>query len=111
MPKTKEITVTIPDYLYEVSLRMTTLGLFHDLSELVSAGLRRELREAQRLLELEMEPENWRAGVEKQREQIQKKRAETGQLPLSEAEVIAQLRATRREIWEHDYKSYYTLDA
>ena len=111
MTTTKEITVTIPDHLYEVALRMTALGLFHDLSELVSAGLRRELREAQQLLELEIEPENWQAGVQKLRAQIQQKRAEMGQPLLSETEVIAQLRTTRREIWEHDYKPYYTPDA
>jgi Arc/MetJ-type ribon-helix-helix transcriptional regulator len=111
MTTTKEITVTIPEYLYEVSLRMTALGLFRDLSELVSAGLRRELREAQQFLEIEIEPENWSSGVQKLRAQIQQKRTEIGQPPLSETEVIAQLRATRREIWEHDYKPYYTPDA
>lgn len=56
MANTKEITVTIPDYLYEVALRMTALGLFRDMSELVSAGLRREIPEAQWLLEVETEP-------------------------------------------------------
>ena len=110
MSTTREITVTIPDYLYEVALRMTALGLFRDLSELVSAGLRRELREAQWLLEVETAPEDWQTGLQKLRAQIQQQRAETGYPPLSEIEVIAQLRATRREIWEHDYKPYYTLD-
>lgn len=109
MENTKEIIVTIPSYLYEASLKMTDLGLFRDLSEMVSAGLRQELQEARRLLEIE--PENWQAGIQKLRAQIQQKRAETGQFPSSEDEVIAQLRATRQEIWEHDYRPHYAFDA
>jgi Arc/MetJ-type ribon-helix-helix transcriptional regulator len=108
MNHTKEITVTIPEYLYEASMRMMALGLFRDLSDLIGAGLRRELREAQRLLEIE--PEHWQTSLEKLRAQIQQKQAEKGQSSLSEAEVMAQLRATRQEIWEHDYRPYYTFD-
>jgi len=44
--KTKELTVEIPEYLYEESLKLTSLGLFRDLSDLVAAGMRRELQEA-----------------------------------------------------------------
>lgn len=108
MNNTKEITITIPEYLYEASLKMMELGLFRDLSELIGAGLRRELREAQRLLE--MEPESWQASVEKLRAQIQQKQAELGQPPLSEDEILTQLRITRQEIWDHDYKPYYTIN-
>ena len=108
MNHTKEITVTIPEYLYEASERMMALGLFRDLSDLVGAGLRRELREAQRLLEIE--PENWQSSVEKLRGQIQQKQAELGQPAMNEDQVIDQLRAIRRELWEHDYRPYYTFD-
>ncbi len=108
MTKYKEITVTIPEYLYEASLRMTSLGLFRDLSDLVSAGLRHELREAQHLLPLA--DEDWQARVQKLRAQIQQKQAEMGQPPLTEDEIIAQLRATRREVWESDYRPYYSFD-
>ena len=104
--KTREVTVTIPEYLYQASLRMTSLGLFHDFSELVNAGIRRELEAAQRLLD--MQPVIWQTGVEKLREKIQQERLQSGQPPLSEEEVIAQLRTIRREIWEHDYKPLYT---
>jgi Arc/MetJ-type ribon-helix-helix transcriptional regulator len=106
MSRTKEITVTIPEYLYEASLKMTELGLFRDLSDLVGAGLRRELREAQHLLEIE--PETWQTAVEKLRAQIQQKQRESGQPPLTEEEIMTQLQATRRELWEHEYKPYYT---
>jgi Arc/MetJ-type ribon-helix-helix transcriptional regulator len=109
MGSTREITVTIPEYLYEASLKMTELGLFRDLSDLVGAGLRRELREAQQLLELGSE--SWQAEVEKLRAQIQQKQADLGLPPLSEEEAIAQLRAIRQEIWEREYKPYYTFDS
>ncbi len=102
MSKTKEITVTIPEYLYDISMKMTDLGLFRDLSDLVGAGLRRELREAQQLLELE--PEDWQTNLEKLRAQIQQKQNQTGQPPLTEEEMLDQLRAIRQEIWEHDLR-------
>ncbi len=108
MNNTKEITVTIPEYLYEASKRMMALGLFRDLSDLVGAGLRRELREAQQLLEID--PEKWQTGVENLRRQIQQKQAELEQPAMPEDEVIDQLRAIRQEIWEHDYRPYYTFD-
>ncbi|RME45151.1 MAG: hypothetical protein D6796_10900 [Caldilineae bacterium] len=106
--KTRQVTITIPEYLYQASLKMTSLGLFYDLSELVNAGIRRELEAAQRLLD--MQPIAWRIGVEALREKIQQERLQSGQPPLGEEEVIAQLRAIRHEIWEHDYKPLYTPD-
>jgi Arc/MetJ-type ribon-helix-helix transcriptional regulator len=109
MAKTREITVTIPEYLYEASVRMTALGLFRDLSDLVGAGLRHELREAQRLLELE--PQNWQSSSDKLRAQIQQKQMEMNQAELSEAELLNQLRTIRQEVWANDYQTYYAFDA
>jgi Arc/MetJ-type ribon-helix-helix transcriptional regulator len=103
MANTREITVTIPEYLYEASVRMTALGLFRDLSDLVGAGLRHELREAQRLLEIE--PQNWQASIDKLRAQIQQKQTEMDQSELSETELLSQ------EVWANDYQTYYALDA
>ncbi len=109
MANTREITVTIPEYLYEASVRMTALGLFRDLSDLVGAGLRHELREAQRLLEIE--PHNWQISIDKLRAQIQQKQTEMEQSELSETELLSQLRAIRQEVWANDYQSYYAFDA
>ena len=53
--KTKELTVEVPEYLYEESVKLMSLGLFRDLSDLVTAGMRRELEEAKDLLEFEPE--------------------------------------------------------
>ena len=109
MANTREITVTIPEYLYEASVRMTALGLFRDLSDLVGAGLRHELREAQRLLEIE--PQNWQISIDKLRAQIQQKQTEMDQSELSETEILSQLRAIRQEVWANDYQPYYAFDA
>lgn len=106
MNNVKEITVTIPAYLYEASIRMMDLGLFRDLSDLIGAGLRHELREAQQLLKIESE--NWATSVANLRAQIQQKQA--GQSSLSDEELLAKLRAARQEIWEHDYRPYYSFD-
>jgi Arc/MetJ-type ribon-helix-helix transcriptional regulator len=105
MAKTREITITIPEYLYEASQRLTALGLFRDLSDLVLAGLRREMREAQRLLE--MDPENWQESLDKLRIQIQQNRQLSE--PLDEEQMLEQLRAIRQEVWARDYQPYYTL--
>ena len=109
MANTREITVTIPEYLYEASVRMTALGLFRDLSDLVGAGLRHELREAQRLLEIE--PQNWQASIDKLRAQIQQKQTEMDQSELSETELLSRLRTIRQEVWANDYQTYYAFDA
>lgn len=109
MANTREITVTIPEYLYEASVRMTALGLFRDLSDLVGAGLRHELREAQRLLEIE--PQNWQTSIDKVRAQIQQKQTEMDQSELSETELLSRLRTIRQEVWANDYQTYYALDA
>lgn len=107
MSKTREVTVTIPEYLYEASQRLTALGLFRDLSDLISAGLRREMREAQRLLE--MDPENWQDSLDKLRAQIQQNRQHPE--PLDEEQILEQLRAIRQEVWARDYRPYYTFDS
>ena len=109
MANTREITVTIPEYLYEASVRMTALGLFRDLSDLVGAGLRHELREAQRLLEIE--PQNWQTSIDKLRAQIQQKQTEMDQSELSETELLSRLRTIRQEVWANDYQTYYAFDA
>ena len=109
MANTREITVTIPEYLYEASVRMTALGLFRDLSDLVGAGLRHELREAQRLLEIE--PQNWQTSIDKLRAQIQQKQTEMNQSELSETELLSRLRTIRQEVWANDYQTYYAFDA
>ena len=109
MANTREITVTIPEYLYEASVRMTALGLFRDLSDLVGAGLRHELREAQRLLEIE--PQNWQTSIDKVRAQIQQKQTEMDQSELNETELLSRLRTIRQEVWANDYQTYYAFDA
>jgi len=107
--KTKELTVEIPEYLYEESIKLTRLGLFRDLSDLVAAGMRRELQEVKELLEFE--PEDWKEGLAKRRAQIRERRAEYGHEEPSEGEILAELRAARREIWEKDYRPKYSLGA
>ena len=107
MPKTRQITITIPEYLYEASTRLTTLGLFRDMSDLLLAGLRREMLEAQHLLDLT--PENWTDSLEHLRLQIQA--AQTDSTDLSEEALTAQMRKIRQEVWADDYQPYYTVDA
>ncbi len=77
------------------------------MSDLMLAGLRREMREAQRLLE--MEPENWQDSLDKLRVEIQQKQQEGS--VISEEHVIDQLRAIREEVWTRDYQPYYTFDS
>ena len=108
MSNTREITITIPEYLYEASTRLTEMGLFRDLSDLMLAGLRREMQETQRLLEL-VEPENWPESLDRVRRQIQEKQATTP--ALSEEALLEQLRATRQEVWASDYQPYYTFNS
>jgi Arc/MetJ-type ribon-helix-helix transcriptional regulator len=84
----KEVQVEIPEYLYEESIRLTTMGLFRDFSDLVSAG--------------------WEEGLAKLRARIEAKRAQTGYKPKSKEEIIDELRAIRREIWEEEYPERYT---
>ena len=98
--KTKELTVEVPQYLYEESVKLTSLGLFRDLSDLVTAGLRRELQEAKELVGFE--PEDWKEGLARLRAQIRERRAKYGYEESSEEEILAELRATRREIWEKE---------
>jgi len=107
--KTKEFTVEIPEYLYEESLKLTSLGLFRDLSDLVATGMRRELQEAKELLEFE--PEDWKEGLARLRAQIRERRARYGHEEPGEEEILAELRATRREIWEKEYRSRYSFGA
>ena len=106
--KTKEFTVEIPEYLYEESLKLTRLGLFRDLSDLVAAGMRRELQEAKELLEFE--PEDWKEGLARLRAQIRERKARYGHGEPSEEEILAELRATRREIWEKEILSPDSLE-
>jgi Arc/MetJ-type ribon-helix-helix transcriptional regulator len=96
--RTKEVTLTIPEYLYEESLKLTSAGLFRDLSELVSAGLRRELQAAKELLG--PEETNWQEELSRLRAQIREKRAKYGITAKSEEETLDELRAARRELWE-----------
>jgi len=103
--RTKEVQVEIPEYLYEESVRLTTMGLFRDFSDLVGAGIRHELAEAKRLIE--PEPARWEEGLAKLRARIEAKRAQTGYKPKSKEEVIDELRAIRREIWEEEYQERY----
>ena len=107
--KTKELTVEVPQYLYEESVKLTSLGLFRDLSDLVAAGLRRELQEAKELVEFE--PEDWKEGLARLRAQIRERRAKYGYEEPSEDETLAELRATRREIWEKEYRPRYSFGA
>ena len=74
--KTKELTAEIPEYLYEESLKLTNLSLFRDLSDLVAAGMRRELQEAKELLEFE--PEDWKEGLAKLRTRIRERKDKHG---------------------------------
>lgn len=98
--KTKELTVEVPEYLYDESVKLTSLGLFRDLSDLVAAGMRRELQEAKELLEFE--PEDWKEGLARLRAQIRERRAKYGYEEPSEGEILVELRAARREIWEKE---------
>ena len=107
--KTKEFTIEVPEYLYEESVKLTSLGLFRDLSDLVAAGMRRELQEAKELLEFDTE--DWREGLARLRAQIRERRAEYGYQEPSEEEILAELRATRREIWEKEYRPRYSFGA
>jgi len=107
--KTKEFTIEVPEYLYEESIKLTSLGLFRDLSDLVAAGMRRELQEAKELLEFDAE--DWREGLARLRAQIRERRAEYGHQEPSEEEILAELRATRREIWEKEYRPRYSFGA
>ena len=107
--KTKELTVEVPEYLYEESVKLTSLGLFRDLSDLVAAGLRRELQGAKELLEFDSE--DWKEGLARLRAQIRERRAEYGHQEPSEEEILAELRATRREIWEKEYRPRYSFGA
>jgi Arc/MetJ-type ribon-helix-helix transcriptional regulator len=102
----KEVQVEIPEYLYEESIRLTTMGLFRDFSDLVRAGIRHELAEAKRLIE--SESAGWEEGLAKLRARIEAKRAQTGYKPKSKEEIIDELRAIRREIWEEEYPERYT---
>jgi Arc/MetJ-type ribon-helix-helix transcriptional regulator len=94
--RTKEVTLTIPEYLYEESLKLTSAGLFRDFSELVSAGLRRELQAAKGLLG--PEETNWQEELSRLRAQIREKRAKYGITVKSEEETLDELRAARREL-------------
>jgi Arc/MetJ-type ribon-helix-helix transcriptional regulator len=107
--KTKEFTIEVPEYLYEESVKLTSLGLFRDLSDLVAAGMRRELQEAKELLEFDTE--DWKEGLARLRAQIRERRAEYGHQEPSEEEILAELRATRREIWEKEYRPRYSFGA
>jgi Arc/MetJ-type ribon-helix-helix transcriptional regulator len=106
--KTKEFTVEVPEYLYAESIKLTSLGLFRDLSELVAAGMRRELQEAKELLEFE--PEDWKEGLARLHAQIRERRAKYGYEEPSEEEILAELRAARREIWEKEILSPDSLE-
>ena len=107
--KTKEFTVEIPQYLYDESVKLTNLGLFRDLSDLVAAGMRRELQEAKELVEFE--PGGWEEGLARLRAQIKERRAKYGYEEPSEEEILAELRATRREIWKEEYRPRYSFGA
>ena len=107
--KTKEFTVEVPQYLYDESVKLTNLGLFRDLSDLVTAGLRRELQEAKELVEFE--PEGWEEGLARLRAQIKERRAKYAYEEPSEEEILAELRATRREIWKEEYRPRYSSGA
>jgi len=106
--RTREVTLTIPEYLYEESLKLTSAGLFRDLSELVSAGLRRELQAAKELLG--PEETNWQEELSRLRAQIREKRAKYGLTAKSEEETLDELRAARRELWEREYRQRYAAD-
>jgi Arc/MetJ-type ribon-helix-helix transcriptional regulator len=106
--KTKELTVEVPEYLYAESIKLTSLGLFRDLSELVAAGMRRELQEAKELLEFE--PEDWKEGLARLHAQIRERRAKYGYEEPSEEEILAELRTARREIWEREILSPDSLE-
>jgi Arc/MetJ-type ribon-helix-helix transcriptional regulator len=98
--RTREVTLTIPEYLYEESLKLTSAGLFRDLSELVSAGLRRELQAAKELLE--PEETNWQEELYRLRAQIREKRAKYGLTAKDEEEPLDELCAARRGLWEYE---------
>jgi len=99
---TKTVTVEVPEYLYEESQRLTTLGLFRDFSDLITAGLRREIREAQELLAIE--PDDWQTRLTSLRTQIRKKQTKNGKKKKeTEADLLAALRATRKQIWAKEY--------
>jgi len=107
--RTKEVTLTIPEYLYEESLELTSAGLFRDLSELVSAGLRRELEAAKELLG--PEETEWQEELSMLRAQIREKRAKYGITAKSEEETLDELRAARRELWEMSTRLQTLIDA
>ncbi len=107
--RVKEITVTIPEYLYQESLRITELGMFSDLSELISSGIRRELKDARALLALDAE--SWQEGLAHLRARIRERRTQEDYAEPTEEQVFAELRALRQIIWQKEHRPRYTLDS
>jgi Arc/MetJ-type ribon-helix-helix transcriptional regulator len=106
---TKTVIVEVPAYLYEASQRLATLGLFKDFSDIVMAGLRRELREAQELLA--MEPDDWNSQLTALRTQIRKSQAKNGKKKKeTEEDTLSALRAVRKQIWEKEYRPRYRFN-
>ncbi|MGH7596905.1 MAG: hypothetical protein ACREOI_11175 [bacterium] len=106
---TKTVTVEVPAYLYEESQRLATLGLFRDFSDMVMAGLRRELKEAQELLA--MEPDDWTIQLTTLRTEIRKKQAKNGKRKKeTEEDTLNTLRAIRKQIWEKEYRPRYRFN-
>lgn len=105
---TKTVTIELPAFLYDESQRLTSLGLFRDFSDLVAAGLRRELKEAQELLTIE--PDDWQTRLNALRAEIRKRQARNGkQAKATDEELLEALRATRRQVWEEEYRPRYNF--
>lgn len=101
--KNKEVNLSIPDYLYRECLKATKIGLFSNLSELVQAGIRRELKELFFLSQAEKENITWNQALKDLREEVKK----VGGYNKSKEEIIQELRKIRRRIWEEEYKERY----
>jgi len=100
---TKTITIDVPAYLYDESQRLTALGLFRDFSDLVAAGLRRELKEVRELLLTEQG--DWQTQLTSLRAQILKRQAKNAkQKKKTEQELLKILRANRKIIWKKEYR-------
>ena len=102
--RTKKVPISLPEYLYKESEMAIKAGLFEDLSDLVRAGIRKELRDMNFFFEPELR--SWEEGVNMLREKISEKR-NRGDGRKTEKETIEDLRKVRREIWEERYRQKY----
>ncbi len=97
----KKVTLSIPEYLYEESLKITEVGLFSNFSDLVRAGIRRELKDVSRLFE---KKKPWAESIK----EIQMRIEKAGGIKGSNEEIIKRIKRTRKELWKEEYQKEYS---